>query len=295
MADSDKNIIITPSTGSTSEPKIEFTGANNNPVTIYTMANGTLSFEGSAGQLFSVSDDLSDDIFTVGDMSGIPVVNAKSSGNLELNAYSGNLLIGTVLDNEIDKIQGFGGVSVYGNSGQLLNIDDTSEGDLFNVNDVSGVSVMKVDSNGAVGTPYTPMFSITHQNSGTVSTNTTKLTAWSTPLVDTANGWNSSTSQYVIPVSGYYFVSQDLTVFTTSSANNSRYVASRIYVDGAQVGELTAHGSHIWVSGSTYSHRGQSAIMYFNQGSTVDLRASNDNGTQTLYQAKTGFTLKYIG
>jgi len=59
MANSDKDILITPNTGSsTADPKIEYVGADsstNDTIIVETQFDGsksTLSFEGSAGQLF---------------------------------------------------------------------------------------------------------------------------------------------------------------------------------------------------------------------------------------------------
>jgi len=61
MANSDKDILITPNSGSSSaDPKIEYVGADssgNDTITVETLYDGTkatLSFEGSAGQLFSI-------------------------------------------------------------------------------------------------------------------------------------------------------------------------------------------------------------------------------------------------
>lgn len=81
MANSDKNILITPNTGSTTlNPTIKFTGANNTPITLRTLDNGTVSFEGTAGQLFSISDGLTGTIFSVNDISGIPSIEVLDTG-----------------------------------------------------------------------------------------------------------------------------------------------------------------------------------------------------------------------
>ena len=88
MALSDKNLVITPNISNTAEPKIVFSGANstvgaqNITVTVYPTNNGTLSFEGSAGQLFSITNDLSNTLFTVADISGIPEIEAYANGQV---------------------------------------------------------------------------------------------------------------------------------------------------------------------------------------------------------------------
>ncbi len=63
MSNTDKNILITPNIGSsTDDPKIVFSGADattsaqNITLKAYPTSNGTLSFEGSAGQMFSITN-----------------------------------------------------------------------------------------------------------------------------------------------------------------------------------------------------------------------------------------------
>lgn len=100
MANTYKNIIITPNSGSsTDDPKIQFSGGNtsvNTDITlrVYPLSNGALSFEGSAGQLFSITNDLSNSIFTVNDVSGIPSVEVLANGVIKLAEFGGNVGIG---------------------------------------------------------------------------------------------------------------------------------------------------------------------------------------------------------
>jgi len=51
-----------------------------------------LDVQGSQGQLFSVTDDLSGDIFAVSDISGVPILNVNSNGT---SYFDGKLGIGT--------------------------------------------------------------------------------------------------------------------------------------------------------------------------------------------------------
>jgi hypothetical protein len=116
VAITDKNILITPNIGQAAEPKIDFVGASATlgPQTItlnvYPENNGTISFEGSAGQLFSVTNDLTGTIFSVNDVSGIPSIEVLASGVVRLAEYSGNVLVGTATDNGTDKLQVSGDV-----------------------------------------------------------------------------------------------------------------------------------------------------------------------------------------
>ena len=95
MALSDKNLVITPNIGSTTDdPKIVFSAASSATsatiVTLraYTATNGTLSFEGSAGQLFSVGNNVTGTIFAVSDAMGIPSIEVLDTGLVKLAQYS---------------------------------------------------------------------------------------------------------------------------------------------------------------------------------------------------------------
>jgi hypothetical protein len=106
MADSDKNILITPNRGSTtSDPKIEFTGGNNNTVTLTTLDDGTLSFSGSSGQLFSIADSLTGTIFSVNDVSGIPSIEVEDDGTIRLAEFAGDVLVGENNPADYGKLQ----------------------------------------------------------------------------------------------------------------------------------------------------------------------------------------------
>jgi hypothetical protein len=101
MALSDKNIVITPNIGQSADPTIVFSGADsttsaqNIALSVYPTSNGTLSFDGSAGQLFSITNSLTGSIFSVNDISGIPSIEVLDTGTIKFAQYSGNVGIGT--------------------------------------------------------------------------------------------------------------------------------------------------------------------------------------------------------
>jgi collagen type I/II/III/V/XI/XXIV/XXVII alpha len=101
MANNYKNIVITPNrdTDSANVPFIRFSGgdATTNTdinVRVYTTQSGTLSFEGSAGQLFSITNDLTNSIFSVNDVSGIPSIEVNANGMITLAPFGGNVGVG---------------------------------------------------------------------------------------------------------------------------------------------------------------------------------------------------------
>jgi len=99
MADSDKNIVITPNRSQTAQPTIVFTGKGNVPITLKLLddSNGTMSFEGSAGQLFSINNNLSTGtIFSVNDISGVPMIDVDASGLVRLAPLGGTTYSNTL-------------------------------------------------------------------------------------------------------------------------------------------------------------------------------------------------------
>ena len=77
-----------------------FSGANaslgpqNITMRVYPTNNGTLSFEGSAGQLFSVTNSLTGTLFSVNDVSGVPSIEVTDTGLIRLGQYGGSVAFG---------------------------------------------------------------------------------------------------------------------------------------------------------------------------------------------------------
>ena len=97
MADSDKNIKITPNISQTAQPNIVFTGQGNVPITLKVLDDsfGTLSFEASAGQLFSINNNLASGvIFAVNDVSGIPQIDVNADGTIRLAPFAAGVQVG---------------------------------------------------------------------------------------------------------------------------------------------------------------------------------------------------------
>lgn len=95
MANSDKDILITPNKGTTSLPEISFVGQLNSPIKLRVLDDNTLSFEGSAGQLFSINNNLTTGtIFAVSDVSGVPSISVEATGQVRLAYYNGYTQIG---------------------------------------------------------------------------------------------------------------------------------------------------------------------------------------------------------
>ena len=95
-------------------------------------SGGTVvDIQGSQGQLFSVTDDLSGSIFAVSDISGVPIFDVNSSG---VSYFDGNVGIGTT--NASSKLT----VSEVGN-GNIALFTNTTDADLH-INLTSGVTML---------------------------------------------------------------------------------------------------------------------------------------------------------
>jgi hypothetical protein len=96
MANSDKDILITPNKGTTSLPELSFVGQVNSPIKLRVLDDNTLSFQGSAGQLFSINNNLTTGtIFAVSDVSGVPSLSVDASGYLNAVPFNGVLTVGS--------------------------------------------------------------------------------------------------------------------------------------------------------------------------------------------------------
>ena len=79
----------------------------------YELNNGTLSWEGTAGQLFSITNNLtSGSIFAVNDVSGIPSIDVDANGTVSMVSYGGSVGIGTT--NPSQKLDIRGNVRIAG-------------------------------------------------------------------------------------------------------------------------------------------------------------------------------------
>jgi hypothetical protein len=165
MAYSDKNILITPNKGSANQPNMKFTGNNATTITMNVFDNGTLSWEGNAGQLFSIYDSLSGTIFSVNDISGIPSIEVLDTGVVKLAQYGGNVLIGSGTDG-VGKLQVNGLANLGPNSN--VYISGGTNGQVLTTNGSGGLSWTTVSSGGS-GT-VTSVTAGTYLTGGTITT-----------------------------------------------------------------------------------------------------------------------------
>ena len=97
MANSDKNILISPRRGSSTDvPSISFVGQSNSPIDLDVLDDNALRFSGSEGELLTVNNNnTSGLIFAAADISGVPGIFMDSSGAIGIAPYFGSVVIGT--------------------------------------------------------------------------------------------------------------------------------------------------------------------------------------------------------
>jgi hypothetical protein len=191
MADSYKDIIITPNRGNTADPKIEFRGGNtsvNTAIIIqtYPTSNGMLSFEGTAGQLFSITNDLSGSIFSVNDVSGIPSIEVFANGQINIAQYGGNVFFSnTIVDSPTMK-----GYKEFANTASVTGATtlDLSTTNIYNLT-LTGNITVTLSNPPASGTLYSVMMIVKQDGTGSRTITWPASVKWpnaSAPTLSTA-------------------------------------------------------------------------------------------------------------
>jgi hypothetical protein len=82
-------------TGIASLPTMAMIGQTGDPIFMSILEDNSIAFEGSQGQLFSISPNLTTGyIWAVNDISGVPLLRANVNGNVFISEFGGNLGIG---------------------------------------------------------------------------------------------------------------------------------------------------------------------------------------------------------
>ena len=127
------------------------TAGNQITIGATTLNDGTLTFDGTAGQLFSISNNLTDgSIFSVNDVSGMPSIDVGAAGTIQLAPYGAGELVGIGTTRPTSKLDVVGDVQVVGvvtatsfsgSGANLTNIPASTDGSFIGLN-VSGVSTL---------------------------------------------------------------------------------------------------------------------------------------------------------
>ena len=121
MANSDKDILITPSTDTSNNPTISFVGENNDPITLNVLSDNSISFRSTAGdELYTLTSNLSSgNIFTISDTSGVPSLFANANGTVGIAPYYGQVAIGQGTASNYLDVYGANGITSFTGSNKL--------------------------------------------------------------------------------------------------------------------------------------------------------------------------------
>ena len=197
------------SAGTTVIPSMAFIGSTNSPITLSVLADNSLSFDGSSGQLFSINNNLSTGyIFAVNDISGLPLLRANADGTVTMGEFAGNIGIG--LSNPSYKLHVVGDTNL--SSGYVYRINGTSVLSASSLG--TGVTNSSLTALGTITTGTWAGSTITGLYGGTGYTNYTtgdilvgaggtfvKLNSGSTNYVLTSNGSGTVPSWQAVPSS----------------------------------------------------------------------------------------------
>ena len=112
------NTIALGSTGVSVTPSMTYVGSAGTVISMSVLSDTTLAWEGSSGQLFSIDNNLSSgEIFSVSDISGLPVITASAGQTITLNEFGGYTQVGNGLastSSTTGALRVIGGVGVTG-------------------------------------------------------------------------------------------------------------------------------------------------------------------------------------
>ena len=252
-----QDILITPGSG---EPQILFRGSGTtdtavelNVLSSYQSGTGSgtaLLFEGTEGQLFGITDNLSSGtIFSVADITGLPIIEADASGDVKLGEYGRYVGIGT-------------GVPAYGldvfssgilRKGVILSnyVPATTTNALYNEG-----GTLKFNGSSVGGASAESQYA-----SGQAISNQSNITA-----LNTASGVATS----LVASSGIATYASGQAVANQSSATTN---ASNISTNTGNISTNTARVSY--ASGQAISNQGDITAMLSASGTATSLIASS--------------------
>jgi len=245
----------------------------------YTTDNGTLSWEGSAGQLFSITNNLtSGSIFSVNDVSGIPSIDVDADGTIQLAPFGATEFVGVGTTAPTAKLHVVGDARVSGvvtatsfvgdltgtaTTATNIDISATSSGDTTSYvvlvgNNVTGGQQPYIDNGSLTYNASTNVLTagggFSGDGSALTALNASQITSGTIP--GDRGVTSGSTSSSFVEYNGTTKTAGQFDGGTTDPSDTTRlnydgyFYSTRLYSDSAIVGSaVTINSSGIVVTG----------------------------------------------
>ena len=190
---------------------------------IVTGASGgtVVDIQGSQGQLFSVTDNLSGSIFAVSDISGVPIFDVNSSG---LSTFDGNV---NLPDNKKILVGTGNDLEIY-HDGSNSYIDDVGAGSLYNRTTLFVVQNTDSTKNSIIGNPtadvklyYNGVKKFETTSTGVTVTGNVTITGTNTFLIESNN--TAATFNLNSAARGFDFINNNATLLSIDSDGNGTF------------------------------------------------------------------------
>ena len=220
-------------TGITTNPTMSFIGAtSSSPITLTIQTDNSLNFEGSQGSVFSIDNNLSSgEIFSVSDISGLPIISASAGQTVNINEFGGYTQIGNGSLNSSSTSTGSlviaGGLGITGNA----NIGGTVR--ITNTTNSTSTTSGALSVNGGLGIVGNAFIGGT-----TTISNTTASTSSSTGALVVSGG---------VGISGNLNIGVDLGI---SGLTTLTYTSEKLNTKTSATGTVT----HDLSTGSVFYH-----------------------------------------
>ncbi len=236
---------------------LNFLSSGNSPISLNVLSDNSLSFEGSSGQLLSISNNLSSGIiYSINNISGLPLLRANADGTVSMGEFSGNIGVGTSTPQF--KLHVIGNTNITGGFG-VSGLTSLSGG-LGVTGHVNLSSTLVVQSNtnivGGLGVTGATVLRSTVQSLGVVTVN------------DNTNSTSSSSGSLI--VTGGVGVSGNLNVGTGMTVLGVMHAASNANSTSSTSGSLIVTGG-IGISGRIFGGTGLSILGGATFNSTITI------------------------
>ena len=180
----------------------------------------------------------------------------------------------------VDEMQGNTSTTISIPSGQTLNVAGNlsstagsisgtpsfPDGAKINtIKHTSGTTAMTIDSAGRVLQPTKVCWMVTSGGGFTIAgASETARCPWDqTPIVNIGSAWNSTNREFTAPVAGTYRISWGMEII---DGDNVRYLVSRIYKGGSQIGSCHRQHQPTGQGGNQYGGVDHTHLYTFTQG-----------------------------